>query len=73
MQVERLSISLPETVCYFLDEYQKSHALKSRSSVILAAIKLLQQKELEQDYREASSEVDPLWENTVSDGLDETW
>jgi antitoxin ParD1/3/4 len=36
---------------------------------------LLQQKQLETYYKEASQEVDPAYENTSLDGLeeDETW
>lgn len=59
---------------YFLSEYQQSHELQSRSEVIREALKLLQQKELEQQYREASKELDSAFDITASDGLDdETW
>ena len=74
MHTEKLSISLPPSLVHFVADYQAAHACKSRSEVILEALKLLQRKELEQFYREASAETDPLYESTVSDGLeDETW
>lgn len=74
MQTGKLSISLSPSLTQFLEEYQAAHACKSRSEVIQRALKLLQQDELAQCYREASSEVDPLFEITTSDGLDdETW
>lgn len=37
-------------------------------------VQLLKRRELEDAYREANSEYDPIWENADSDGLtDETW
>jgi hypothetical protein len=37
-------------------------------------VKLLKRRELEDAYREANSEYDPIWENADSDGLtDEAW
>lgn len=42
--------------------------------VIQQALELLQNKELEAAYQQASAEVDPDWDVTMSDGLsDETW
>lgn len=74
MRAEKLSISLSDSLSHFIEEYQAMHACKSRSEVIQEALKLLQQRELEQFYREASNEVDPLFEATTADGLDdETW
>lgn len=74
MHAEKLSISLPHVLACFVDKYQSVHAYKSRSEVIQEALKLLQQKELEQYYRDANKEIDPLYENVVGDGLDhETW
>lgn len=74
MHTEKLSISLPKRLTQFIDEYQSTHTCKSRSEVIQEALKLLQQKELEQYYREANAEIDPLFDATTADGLDnETW
>jgi len=74
MRTEKLSISLPKAMVYFLQDYQEAHELNSRSEVIKKALKLLQQIELEQHYKEASKEVDSAFDITASDGLDdETW
>ena len=74
MQSQKLSISLPPSLVQFIEQYRASAGLQSRSRVIVEALKLLQERELEQAYRDASQEVDPGWEVTVKDGLtDETW
>lgn len=74
MHTEKLSISLARTLVNFVDQYQTTHACKSRSEVVQEAIKLLQQKELEYHYKEASKEIDPAFDITAADGLDdETW
>lgn len=74
MNVEKLSVSLPSPLVCFIDEYQAAHACKSKSEVVQKAIKLLQQKELENFYRQAEGEIDPAWDITIADGLDdETW
>lgn len=74
MSTAKFSISLPVRVADFIDTYLTVHACKSRSEVIQEALKLLQQQELEYYYREASKEVDPAFEITTFDGLeDEAW
>lgn len=74
MHTEKLSISISGTLSHFIDDYKTTHACKSRSEVIQEAIKLLQQRELEKAYHAASAEVDPLFDVTAADGLDdETW
>ena len=74
MRSEKLSISIPSSSLEFIERYRKTHALKSRSHAIEAAIGLLRERELEAAYRDASREYDPAWEVTNSDGLpDETW
>ncbi len=74
MHNEKLSISLPISLAHFINKYQVTHACKTRSEVIQEAVKLLQEKELQHYYREASHEVDPLFECTAADGLDdEAW
>ncbi len=74
MNTEKLSISLPTAMVYFLSEYQHAHELNSRSEVIKTALQLLQRIELEQQYKKASNEVDDAFDITISDGLDdETW
>ena len=74
MHTEKLSISLPDVLLNFIDEYQQIHDCKSRSEVVQEALKLLQQRELEHLYRAAAQEVDPAFDNIINDGLDdETW
>lgn len=74
MRTEKLSISLPKSMVYFIEEYQQTHELHSRSEVIKKALKLFQQLELEQHYKEASKETNSAFDITASDGLDdETW
>lgn len=75
MLVQKLSISLPQQQCEFIENYLVDHHLKSRSEVIKEALYLLQQKHLEAYYREANQEIDLAFENTSLDGLEEneTW
>ncbi|MFA6409492.1 MAG: CopG family transcriptional regulator [Gammaproteobacteria bacterium] len=74
MQAQKISISLPNSMCDFIDHYQEAHNCKSRSDVINQALYLLQQTQLEACYKEANKEVDEGLEVTVFDGLeDETW
>ncbi|KTD81747.1 ribbon-helix-helix domain-containing protein [Legionella waltersii] len=75
MLVQKLSISLPQQQCEFIEHYLVAHHLKSRSEVIKEALYLLQQKQLEAYYREANQAVDLAFENTSLDGLEEneTW
>ncbi|OGT68516.1 MAG: CopG family transcriptional regulator [Gammaproteobacteria bacterium RIFCSPHIGHO2_12_FULL_45_9] len=68
---EKISISLPPVLSNFIEAYQLAHNCKSRSEVIQKSLKLLQQKELEGFYRKAASEIDPLFEVTANDGLDD--
>ncbi|WP_041226797.1 ribbon-helix-helix domain-containing protein [Crinalium epipsammum] len=74
MHSEKLSISLPVFLVQFIGNYKIAKGWESDSQVIEEALELLQYKELEQAYREASQEVDPAWDVTVADGLsDEAW
>lgn len=75
MYVQKLSISLPQQQCEFIESYLITHHLKSRSEVIKEALYLLQQKQLEVYYEEANQEVDVAYEGTSLDGLEEneTW
>ena len=71
MNAQKLSISLPQQQCEFIENYLVSHHLKSRSEVIKEALYLLQQKQLEAYYREANQEIDLAYEKTSLDGLEE--
>lgn len=74
MQAQKLSISLLASLLRFIEHYRVAKGCKSRSQVIEEALALLQAKELEEAYRDASVEVDPAWDITIADGLtDETW
>jgi metal-responsive CopG/Arc/MetJ family transcriptional regulator len=74
MSAAKLSVSLPEPLAGFVENYRKRRGLKSRSQVFEEAIRLLRSRELETSYREANSEIDEAWNSAISDGLsDETW
>ncbi|BDP40371.1 hypothetical protein DAETH_03400 [Deinococcus aetherius] len=70
----KLSVSLPEPQIDFLDHYQRRHRLGSRSEVVQMALKLLQERALEEEYRAAGeewqgSEDAVLWDRVSGDGL----
>jgi len=75
MHALKLSISLPEQQCEFIESYLIENHLKSRSEVIKEAVYLLQQKQLEIHYLEANQEIDAAFEQTSLDGLEvnEAW
>jgi antitoxin ParD1/3/4 len=74
MSVAKFSISLPDSLAGFVENYRKKRGLRSRSQVFEEAVKLLQSRELEAAYREAAAEYDKGWEGASSDGLsNETW
>ncbi|OGV49876.1 MAG: hypothetical protein A3F46_06890 [Legionellales bacterium RIFCSPHIGHO2_12_FULL_42_9] len=75
MPAQKLSISLPQQQCEFIEIYQAEHHIKNRSEVIKEAINLLQQTQLESYYKESNQEIDPAYENTNLDGIEEneTW
>lgn len=72
-----MSARVDEQLASFLEHYQKSHGLKSRSEALEAAIRALRDKALEAEYAvamdewEASGEED-VWDVTVGDGLIQT-
>lgn len=70
----KLSVSLPEEDVATLDEYARATGLKSRSAAVQRAIRLLRERDLEQDYATAwaeweSSGDENAWEVTAADGL----
>ena len=70
----KISVSLPEGDVAFVDEYAARNAADSRSAVIHAAIELLRQAQLEQEYTEAFAEWDgsedaAFWDQFSADGL----
>jgi antitoxin ParD1/3/4 len=73
MSVAKLSVSLPDSLAGFVENYRKKRGL-NRSQVFEEAVKLLRSRELEAAYQEANAETDKEWENTIGDGLaDEAW
>lgn len=74
MQSQKISVSLPSEMVAFIEYYQVFRGCASRSQVVAEALTLLQSRELENAYREASLEINEDWESTTGDGLTyETW
>ena len=48
----RISATLPAELAKYLDDYQASHALESRSAALAKAIVTLREQELYEAYRE---------------------
>ncbi|MGY1500882.1 ribbon-helix-helix domain-containing protein [Streptomyces sp. QTS52] len=70
----KISVSLPEDDVTFVDEYAVKKAAESRSAVIHAAIQMLRESALEEEYLAAwdewyASEDAELWDRTVGDGI----
>lgn len=67
----KLSVSLPEEDVAFLDRFVKEHRIKSRSSALQRAIRLLRASELSSDYAAAFTDWDDgdEWDQTIGDGL----
>jgi Arc/MetJ-type ribon-helix-helix transcriptional regulator len=70
----KISVSLPQEDVEFVDAYAARTAADSRSAVIHAAIELLRQAQLEQEYAEAFAEWDGSedagsWDRFSGDGL----
>lgn len=73
MSVAKLSVSLPDSLAGFVENYRKKRGL-NRSQVFEEAVKLLQSRDLEAAYRDAAVKSDEAWENIIADGLeDEAW
>lgn len=76
MQASKVSISLNPVSARFVEEYQRQHALKSRSEVIERALRILREQELEAAYREAAADEAAFLDldAALADGLDdEAW
>ncbi|MEV6961218.1 ribbon-helix-helix domain-containing protein [Streptomyces sp. NPDC051207] len=70
----KISVSLPQEDVAFVDEYAARTEADSRSAVIHAAIELLRQAQLEQEYAQAFTEWDEsgdaeFWDRFSGDGL----
>lgn len=74
MKTKKMSISLSDSLIYFIENYQIEKGFNSSSEVIEEALQLLKERDLENAYREASKEVETDWDILAGDGLeDETW
>ncbi|WP_029482756.1 ribbon-helix-helix domain-containing protein [Deinococcus marmoris] len=56
---QRMTISLPPDAARYLEEYQQSHQLASRSEAVLKAIQALRDQQLAEDYAALARENDP--------------
>jgi Arc/MetJ-type ribon-helix-helix transcriptional regulator len=70
----KLSVSLPEDDVEALDQYARSAGLPSRSAALHHAVRLLRDRDLEDDYAAAwaeweASDEQSAWEATVGDGV----
>ncbi|MGI5443301.1 antitoxin [Streptomyces shenzhenensis] len=70
----KISVSLPQEDVAFVDGYAVEKAAESRSAVIHAAIQLLRESVLEEEYLAAwdewyESEDAELWDRMAGDGL----
>lgn len=70
-----MSISLPEEDVEFLDDYAKRVGERSRSAVLLRAVRLLRATELGPAYASAWQEWESgddaeLWDSVSADGLE---
>jgi Arc/MetJ-type ribon-helix-helix transcriptional regulator len=70
----KISVSLPQEDIAFVDDYAARKNADSRSAVIHAAIELLRQSQLEQQYEAAfaewhESDDAQFWDRFPADGL----
>ncbi len=79
MPVAKLSISVDRNWIQFIDNYRKTHHVRSKSEVIEQALKLLKHAELREQYKDAyqewfNSSEESVWDAVSGDGIsDETW
>lgn len=77
-RVAKWTVSLPADLARFVERYQQTHALESRSEVIAQSLRTLQEAELAQAYRNHAAECksDPereFWDSAgIADGLEES-
>ena len=71
----KLSVSLSDADLAFLDEYARTHGIRSRSGVLHEALALLRERRLGADYAAAWDEwaadsENVVWDQASADGLD---
>lgn len=70
----KISVNLPEDVVAFVDGEVKRGDYSSRSAAFADALVAWRVARLEDSYAQAFAEIDPIWDETVSDGIgEETW
>ncbi len=75
MNVAKLSVSLDPIRIKFIEQYQTSHEVRTKSEVVDRALALLQHEELKLQYAAAyqewfdSGEAE-VWDAVVGDGLE---
>ncbi len=70
----KISVSIPDAEVALLDAYARTAGLPSRSAAVQHAIRLLQLRDLEDDYAAAwdewhASGEEGVWQTTAADGL----
>ena len=80
MNVGRLTVSLPEASLTFIERYKEANNLASKSQVVVAALKVLEQQALFDMFTEMGRELETEDTATVETSqlaaeafLDETW
>ena len=68
----KISMNLPEDEVAFVDRQVQSGHYRSRSAAMSAALKLWRKSELESGYNDAFEAIDPLWEESIADGLSDS-
>jgi Arc/MetJ-type ribon-helix-helix transcriptional regulator len=71
----KLSVSLSDADVAFLDEYARTHGVRSRSGVLHEALQLLRARQLGTDYAAAweewaADDENAVWDQVAADGLD---
>ena len=72
------TVSLPAHLARFVERYQQTHALESRSEVIAQSLRTLREAELAQAYRNHAAEWQSdlkheFWDAAgIADGLEES-
>ena len=69
---QKISISLSPQLLKFAEEYRQTHGLPTRSEVMAAALKALQEKEWAEAYRHEAEVLRKNPDSWVDSGLDET-
>ncbi len=62
-------VNIPEDALVFIDRQVAAGKYRSRSHAITQAIYMLRDSSLYASYLEAFSEIDPVWDTVISDGV----